>query len=64
MMNNIPIDREIKLTLLKALKNGYFELSDIENLIRVIYSGTTQEERKVIFDKLGIEDVIEVTFDL
>ncbi|MDR2585899.1 MAG: hypothetical protein LBC84_06760 [Prevotellaceae bacterium] len=35
-MNKIQIDREMKIMLLKALKNGYFEVADLERLAALL----------------------------
>ena len=43
-MSKFRIDRETKIVLLNALKNGYFEASDLENLIIHLYSGLPKEE--------------------
>ena len=40
----VTIDRVTKITLLKALKNGYFELSDLKDLVKYFYDGITDEE--------------------
>jgi hypothetical protein len=58
-MNKIEINRETKIVLLNALKNGYFELSDLENLTAYLYKNLTDEELnsriKELSRKLGIE---------
>ena len=40
----IEISRETKITLLKALKNGYFEMSDLSNLVSDLYGDISDEE--------------------
>ena len=58
-MKQIKIDRETKIALLKALKNGYFELSDLEHLTANLYKDLTDKELnariKELSRKLGIE---------
>ena len=44
MGGKIEISRETKIMLLKTLKNGYFELSDLETLIGYIRSEMTDDE--------------------
>ncbi|GHV56584.1 hypothetical protein FACS1894182_03430 [Bacteroidia bacterium] len=64
-MNKIEINRETKIVLLNALKNGYFELPDLENITAHLYKNLTDEELnnriKELSRKLGIEPLtIEV----
>lgn len=58
----IPIDRDMKIMLLKALKRGYFDNSDLETLETTIskrYNNLTDEELndliKELHRKLGFE---------
>jgi predicted metal-dependent hydrolase len=64
-MKQMKIDRETKIVLLKAMKSGYFELSDLEHLITNLYKDLLNEELsnwiKDLSLKLGIEPItIEV----
>jgi len=63
MNKKIQISRETKIVLLKAIKNGYFETSDLENILTVINSGLSKEDIKELQKRAGMEEIIEVTFD-
>ena len=60
MSKKIEISRETKTMLLNALKNGYFEQSDLENLVGYLYSEISDEEldRRIdeLHRKLGINN--------
>jgi len=64
MEKQIKIGRETKIRLLKALKNGYFEWSDIMELVKSAYGELTDEELdsriKELDRKLGLGQTVEV----
>jgi len=48
----IQIDRSAKLMLLEALKNGYFDTSDISGPVKHLYSQMTDEELNIEIARL------------
>lgn len=64
MNKKIQISREIKITLLKALKKGYFETSDLENILTIIHSGLTDEELKELYKKIDVREPLNITFEI
>jgi len=60
MGKQIKIDRDGKIMLLKALKNGYFEWQDIDTLVKYICSELTDKELderiRELNRKLGMDE--------
>ncbi|MDR0603598.1 MAG: hypothetical protein LBG80_04755 [Bacteroidales bacterium] len=65
-MNKIEIKRDGKIMMLKALKNGYFEPTELENLICYLYSDLSEENKttqiRELSRKLGVGEplIIEI----
>ena len=60
MGKKIEIGREEKIMLLKVLKNGYFDLQDIDTLVNYIYGKLTDKELderiRELHRKLGMDE--------
>ena len=60
MRKRIEIDRDGKIMLLKVLKNGYFELNDLDTLVKLICSELTDKELderiRELHRKLGMDE--------
>ena len=64
MNKKIQISRETKIALLKALKNGYFEVSDFEIFLIIIHSGLTDKEIEELYKKIDVREPLNITFEI
>jgi len=59
-MDRIKIDRAKKIMLLNALKNGYFEMPDMENLFSGFLPDELSSIVKELAQKLGVSDLLTI----
>lgn len=63
-MNKLAIDKETKIVLLTALKNGYIDLNDLEKIEKKVCNGYTDDELndriKELSKRLGLNPPFEI----